>query len=251
MMVDAYRQLESRAIDGPGRFGRRSGGRSSPQSPAFVGVVFAQTHVPTATGCYFAVHPATVLGAEAEGGTGSLAVDTSSTILVCVVGGRAPIVGDAMICRFVGSRWVAERLCQAGGGNIRIPSCYCSAIPSILTMSSSNTASDGGMFQNCSLAYGNTPPQYGALSLGNQCFLSTTSFTDSNGEVFRYAFNCLSATFNLSRVYAQSVFGSPFQDLVRYSWSLGYPGNTCTPFLLSSGRVYTGGNAQCVVTVSS
>lgn len=232
-------------MTGPG-----GGPRPSPQSPAFVGKVYARVAAPTSTGTYFAVHPATVLGAEDESGPGSMSVDLSSTVLVCVMGGRVPVVGDSLICRFAGDRWVAESLFKAGGGAITIPSCYCNAIPPTLTMSSSDPTSNGGMFQNCTLQFGATPPEYNALSLGSQCFLSTTSFLDPNGESFRYYFGCVYASFNLSRVYAQSSLGSPYQDLVRYTWSLGFAGNTCTPFLLSNGRIYSGGDSRCIVTLS-
>ena len=224
-----------------------------PGAPAFVGVVYARYSIPTTTQVFFAVHPQTILGPEVEGGAPTTTTDAATTVYVAVLGGKAPVVGDALICRFVDHRWVAERIAVTGGGGVRIPSCYCTAIPVDLTMTSSDTTSDGDMFQNCTLHYGPTPSEYAALSLGANCYLSNESFADPDGEIFRYTFGCSSATFNLSRVYAHSVYGSggAFQDLVRYSWSLGYPGNTCSPFLLSKGRIYSGGAPTTVVTIST
>ncbi len=249
MMDDFYSQLKSRSNGEIARPGRGSGPRSSPQSPAFVGTVFSQIAVPTTTGSFFSVHPMTILGPEVESGIGLLTFDSSATVLVCVTGGRTPVAGDALICRFIENRWVADHLAQVGG-LIQIPTCYCNAVPSTLHMTSSDPASDGGIFQNCELTYGPTPPEYERLSLGTKSFLSTTPFVDSSGDSFKYFFGCDYSNFTLSRVYARSVLGSPYHDIVRQTWALELPGNTCQPFLLSRGKTFYGGNPNCVVTMT-
>jgi hypothetical protein len=46
------------------------------------------------------------------------------------------------------------------------------------------------------------------------------------------------------------VYGSPYRDTIRYRWLAGYAGNTCSPFLLSNGQIFSGGDASGVVTIS-
>ncbi len=106
------------------------------------------------------------------------------------------------------------------------------------------------MFQNCTLTFGATPSSYSALELGTQCYLSTTSFVDQRGDSFRYYFYCQNTQYLLTRVYVTSTLGSPYKDFVRYSWAMTASGNSCIPFLLSNGQIYSGGDASCVVTIS-
>ena len=245
-MDDIYARLRSRQE-------RRRGPGDSPrapsQSPAFVGQVFAARAVPASTGCFYSVHPVTVLGAEGESNPGSLSADATSSVLVYVMGGRPPVAGDYLICRFVGNRWVADPFAQVGGG-IVIAGCACTAIPNVLHMSSSNPSSNNGIFQNCTLQYGATPSQYTGLPIGAQGYLSTGSFLDQFNNSFRYYFYCQRNQFFLTRVYVTSIFGSPYEDTVRYTWTTGTSGNTCSPFSLTNGRIYAGGDASCVVTIS-
>jgi hypothetical protein len=247
MMDDSYARLRARqdrrlrAWDTP---------RSPSQSPAFVGQVFASRTVPATTGCFYSVHPVTVLGTEGESNPGSLTVDTTSTVLVYVMGGRPPVAGDTLVCRFLGNRWVADPLAQNGAGVV-IAGCACTAIPNSLSMSSSDPSSNNGMFQNCTLQYGATPSQYAGLTIGAQSYLSTASFTDQFNNSFRYYFYCQGNQFFLTRVYVNSIFGSPFEDTVRYTWTTGSSGNSCSPFLLCNGQIYAGGDATCTVTISA
>ena len=247
MMDDAYDRL--RARQGASHLVADIA-RAPSQSPAFVGSVFASQAVPTATGCYYSVHPVLVLGVEGETNPGSLTVDTSTTVLVYVAGGRPPVSGDSLICRFIGHRWVAERLLPGSGG-VAVAGCFCTSIPATLRMSSSRPTSNGGMFQNCTLQYGATPASYNGLAIGAQSYLSTASFADQFGNKFQYYFYCQRNQFFLSRVYVNSVFGSPFQDSVRYLWTMTSAGNTCSPFLLGNGQIYSGGDASCIVTISA
>jgi hypothetical protein len=218
--------------------------------PAFVGQVVADPTVPATTGRFFSVRPVAALGAEAEGQPGSLVAAGAAKVLVYVIGSRAPVAGDYLVCRFVPDRWVSQTS-AATVASVSLPGCNCTSLPATLHMISANPSCAAGMFQSCTLAYGPTPSAYAALNLGSQCFLSTASFPDQGGQSFRYYFSCQLNQFTLSRAYAQSIYGSPYLDIVRYSWSLSAPGNTCSPLLLSNGHVYIGGDTSCSVTISA
>lgn len=97
-------------------------------SPAFVGRVI--TTGSTYGGVYCLVHPCTVTGAEVEGGAGTIAVDTSITIPVYLLGPGAAQPGDDLVVRWADWRWVAERM---GGGPAAVPTLTCSpcSIPKV------------------------------------------------------------------------------------------------------------------------
>lgn len=135
-------------------------------------------------------------------------------------------------------------------GTVALPGCNCAATPVGLTMDSVVPTCDGGLFHDCTIQYGPTPSGYAALSLGSSSFLSVESFQDDFGDTFRYYFTCNTTNFTITRVYLTSFFGSPFKDIVRYTWTLGAVGNTCVPFLLSNGFIYSGGDINCNVDIS-
>jgi hypothetical protein len=90
------------------------------------------------------------------------------------------------------------------------------------------------------------------LALGASSYLSTTTFTDlSTGDQFWYYLTCFLGYYVLTRVYAVSAFGSPYRDVVRYRWLIGYQGNSCQPFLLANGQIFQGGDPTCVVTITA
>lgn len=230
---------------------RQSLTASPPHTPYFVGRVFAIQSVPTSVDEYFAVHPVSVLGAETEGGPGTLVVNTSAIVLVYVIGPTVPQAGDDLICRFVGNRWISDKSEGSSGIRIAIPGCLCLSTPVLLHVNSSKPNSNDGMFQNCTIAYGPTPADLIDLGIGDYTFLSVESFQDQDtGDYFRYLFTCNTDLYGLTRVYADSIFGSPFKDVLRYTWLIDYPGNTCSPFLLTVGHIFAGGDATCVVTIS-
>jgi hypothetical protein len=219
--------------------------------PKLVGSVFGNPTVPTSTGAYFSVHPVDVAGTEGEGSPGTLLVDTSRSLLVYVIGSKAPAAGDYLVCRFVGHRWVAERFAKTPPG-VLIPGCPCASVPRTLQMSVSNPNLNNRIFQPATLQYYSpVPPQFSALALGSFAFLSTTSFTDDlSTSPFWYYFTCFQGSYALTRVYPKTGTGQPFRDSIRYRWSVVAPGNSCSPFLLNNGTIYTGGNPACVVTIS-
>lgn len=219
--------------------------------PAFVGKVVSNASVPTATGVFYLVNPITVTGTEGETNAGVLNVDASTTVFVDVVGSKPPLKGDLLVCRRVDHRWIAERMNMHSSGGVSVPGCPCQALPSILHMTVNNPQSNFGIFQPASLIYGPTPPGYSPLTSDKSCFISSSQFTDGlTGDTFQYYFGCQSGYYIVTRFYLHSLFGSPFRDTTRYRWLIGYPGNQCSPFLLSQGQIYLGGDPSSTVTVT-
>jgi hypothetical protein len=110
-------------------------------------------------------------------------------------------------------------------------------------------------FQPCTIAWQATPAWASGLALGSDCFLSTARLLDPfTGGYFYYNLTCDTIYFRLSRVYDGTTnygfTGTPYQDATIYTWRIGDPGNSCSPFLLSGGTIYPGGNNACVVTIS-
>lgn len=218
--------------------------------PAFVGQVVADPALPTIAGRFIRVQPMAVLGAEAEAQPGSLA-PSGAGVMVYVVGSKAPVAGDSLVCRFVNDRWIAERSAGPAAAGVVLPGCSCTSLPATIHMTSANPSCAGGMFPSCTIVYGPTPAAYAALNLGAQCYLSTATFLDPLGQSFCYYLTCQGAWVLLARAYAQSIYGSPYLDVVRYSWSLTAPSNTCSPLLLVEGQIYNGGDPTCSVTLSA
>jgi hypothetical protein len=219
--------------------------------PKLVGCVFGNPTVPTSTGVYYSMHPVDVGGSEGEGNPGVLSVDTSRSFLAYVIGPKAPVAGDSLACWFLGNRWVAERLSRQATG-VFLPGCPCTSVPRTLQVSVSKPNSNGHIFHPATLQYYSpVPSQFSSLALGSFAFLSTTSFTDDfSANPFWYLFGCFQGYYALSRVYPGSSTGPAFRDSVRYKWLIGFTGNTCSPFLLSNGVIFSGGDASCVVTMS-
>jgi hypothetical protein len=226
--------------------------------PAFVGQIVADSKQPTVCGYYFRVNPVSIIGIEAEGKPATLVVDASTSVFVCVLGTQSPSPGDNLVCRFVENRWVGERYGHLAPPPppppyVTIPGCSCSQVPVTLQMSSSGPCYSGD-FQACTLEWGPTPPQFLALGLGTNCFLSTQDFQDPTQTppfgLFRYTFGCTANFFSLSRVYEPNIYGSAYHDAISYTWAIGVTGNSCSPFLLSNGTIYVGGNPSCLVVIS-
>jgi hypothetical protein len=255
MMPELDPTLRPRQDHDATELSRRSVGLSPIGQPSFVGRVVSDPGQPTAPGYYYLVDYVAVLGSEAEGGIPTLTADPTRTALVCVLGTKAPAAGDDLICRFIENRWVAERYGASPPPpppppRPLIPGCSCASIPATLQMSSSGPCVPSD-FQACTIQWGPTPPEFASLNLGANCFLSTQVFSDPfSGGTFRYNFSCDTVYFRLSRVYEPTPFGLAYRDSAIYTWQMGTPGNSCVPFLLSSGNIYPGGDNQCVVTIS-
>jgi hypothetical protein len=180
-----------------------------------------------------------------------LTADASRTFLVDVVGSKPALAGDYLICRFVGNRWAADRMGKSQPTGVSIPGCPCSLSPMTLHMTSSKPQSNNGIFQSAVFKYGPTPAALLPVVLTPNSYLSTSSFTDQVLKAqFWYYLTCYLGAYVITRVYVTTPVGSPFRDGIRYTWFVGLPGNTCTPFLLSVGSIFSGGDASCVVTIS-
>jgi hypothetical protein len=252
-MHDLFSPLRTRLDRDGSELSRQPVGPRPGGPPVFVGQVVAHPLLPTATNVYYSVNPVSILGTEGEGNAPVLLVDTTTTVLVCVLGTQAPSLGDNLICRYEGNRWVAERYGSGGNpgsGGASIPGCACPIVPQTLRMSTSGPC-DPATFQSCVLQYGPTPPEFSGLGLGTNSFLSTQSFTDTyTGTLFRYNLVCNTVFFQLSRVYLATSSGVAYHDSTIYTWVIGLGGNTCTPFFLSNGSIFSGGNPNCLVTIS-
>jgi len=251
--------FEKRSRDDFQRIRLKQAGRIQPEDnlagggvPAFVGQVSSLSSK-IAVGEFLLVQPNFVLGAEVEGAAGVFTPFGSSTVPVYLVGPGVPSTGDYLVCRFVDNRWVAERtLLMSGTGGVgSLPYCLCDPIPTTMKMTSKDQSCNYGMFQSCTLRYGPTPPAFAALNLGVNTILSTQGFPDAlaGGAIFYYYLTCQYNQFNLTRIYLESPFGSPYRDGVLYSWLVGGYGNTCDPFHLDNGTSFPGSDSSCFVTI--
>lgn len=140
-----------------------------------------------------------------------------------------------------------------GGGTVTLPGCSCTSTPTTLYLTSSGPCYTGD-FQACTFVWGPTPTQFAGLGLGANCFLSTVDFQDPTQTppfgLFRYVLSCAANFFNLSRVYEPNIYNSAYYDAISYTWNTTVSGNTCSPFLLTVGTIYAGGNPSCIVVIS-
>ncbi|WZO98170.1 hypothetical protein EP7_005226 [Isosphaeraceae bacterium EP7] len=252
-MVDDDRRRFLAGIDARAAQASRFLSPSSSGQPSFVGRVVGKPTVPTSIGCYFSVNPVSVKGQEVESGTASLSVDSSTTVLVYVCGRTAPILGDDLICRFIGNRWVAEKTSgqPISGAPIKIVGCPCLTTPAVLQMVSNHPSAQNGMFQSTPLVYGPTPPVFQSLQIPDSIHLSPGTFTDAiTGDAFRYYLACEPGAYLLRRLFPTTTYVSPYQDDIRYRWSLSAAGNVCSPMMLLNGRVYDGGDPTSSVVVT-
>ncbi len=108
----------------------------------------------------------------------------------------------------------------------------------------------GTLLQDATIVYQDTPPGLLPLGIGSPSFLSNETFEDFPGspDVFRYYFTCVNGLYAITRVFEESIYGSPYRDAVLYRWLIGVAGNTCDPFELTNGEVFSGGGG-CVVEI--
>lgn len=137
------------------------------------------------------------------------------------------------------------------GGTGTIPSCFCSPIPGVLTMTSADETCNFHMFQSGTLSYQARPAAYAGLRTLDPGYYGDQEWPDplSGGSLFRYYLTCQYNQFSLSRIWAVSPYGSPYQDGILYTWLLGGSMNTCMPFRLDHGSAFPGSDATCAVTI--
>jgi hypothetical protein len=141
----------------------------------------------------------------------------------------------------------------SSSGGAFIPGCVCTSIPTTLTLTWSGTC-DPSFSPNATLLWGPTPSAFSGLGLGTNCFLSTAKFLDPySGCNYYFTLSCTSVFFQLSRIYDGTGTGGGctiYHDLTIFSWSISIAGNSCVPFLLANGTIFSGGNIGCHITVS-
>lgn len=230
------------------RYDRTDPGLPDPRGvggPVFVG---RNTTASPVVGHFIAVNPVRILGPQVEGGLPVKSVDTSVKFPVYLLGPGLPAVGDDLICRHVRHRWVAERM--AGGvvvGPGNIPGCGCQSLPARIAIHPASEGCNTGIFYSDTLVWQAKPAAYAGLAILDPGYYGTGTFLDGTGTPFQYYFTCNGGQFSVSRVYP----GPPARlDTLRWSWSIASPGNTCTPFSLTSGTVFAGGSQACDLTAA-
>lgn len=101
---DEAKRLRLRESDRFDRSGRRDRD-FAPGTPSLVAQTTTSKAYPTSAQQFFACIPMVVLGAEVEGGAGTLASGTS-TFLALNLGSAVPPKGTEVLATFVDSRWV-------------------------------------------------------------------------------------------------------------------------------------------------
>lgn len=189
---------------------------------------------------------------DVEGSAVAWSKEAGQTLLAAWLGADKPPADRPVILHPNGEFYVgggAKPAIVAPPG-VNLAGCSCQNIPATLYMIPNNPVLNGGMFKNCILQYVDTPAGYAKLALGPKCFLSVENFQDQIDQTYRYFFNCSSSNFMITRIYVSSIFGSPYRDSVRFTWTIGAPGNTCNPFLLTSGNIYQGGDTRSQITIT-
>ena len=219
-------------------------------TPSLLGQVFANPEGPKGPNQFCWVRPVTIRGQESEGGLPEFDVETTGAVPVCVLGSKPPQIGDFLICVNVAHRWVSYySIGKANVEGITLDGCFCNSIPSTLHMNVSGSCDT--LYQQGVLQYGPTPADLLALNLGTSCFLSSEPFVDAQtGLSFLYHLQCDRIFFRLSRIILSTASAQAFEDYFIYSWSIGQPGNSCSPFLLSNGTLDQGSNSNCQVVIS-
>jgi hypothetical protein len=76
-------------------------------SQSLVVITFTVTVYPTVAKSYYACHPVTVAGTQAEGQTVTTTTDTTQTLYIANVGSVVPPSGTTLIATMVSGRWEA------------------------------------------------------------------------------------------------------------------------------------------------
>jgi len=173
--------------------------------------------MPTQPGYVYLTHPAELDGAETEGGSATLNVDTSTTIPVVVLWG-APQAGDVLTAHAVGGRWVAER--SGTSTQSGYPCGQCQIPRKNLTVSWTNLILGNGA---TSLTYsGGSTPQW--TSVCTNQLLYELVCTQNQVEFRVYYFVSGSCPGGQSQ-YCSTIRSNPFR--------LAQTNLTCSPFLLT------------------
>jgi len=233
--------------------------------------LYTASTFPTKGGVYYAFHPYNTRGTQSEGSGGSLATTTIPDAVALIPGAFPVTPTSNVLAEWTGTRWVMDQFGLNTGSSGHIPGCPCDPVPSPLTMTVTNPALNYYIFQSCIIQYYPTiPPALsgvtysgGMSAIGNSGYFSTSSFTDGYSLApFYYWLQCFQGVYALTRIYPKTYAltwtGTDWEytltggwqiDGSRYSWLVG-GSNTCKPFALASGAIFSGGNASTVVTIT-
>jgi hypothetical protein len=223
---DSSRSLRDRMADHQDAFDNSESIQRRHGSARMLVQVYDGGSIPSAAGKIYLTHPVIVTGNPTEGGSGTLTVDSSTTIPVLVLQSN-PSAGDYLTIYAVSGRWVGET-CPCGGGT-SLP-CQPSCSPTHTSM----TATLSG----CT----STPNPIPLPFLSGTTW-RTASFTVAGGTLISYAiaFTCGSAdgilpyqldiqdgtsfTKLCSTLSAcnPAIIGTPYGCITLASW-------TCSPF---------------------
>lgn len=220
---------------------------------ARLGKVYNGGSMPGALPGVFLMHPARPSGNEAEGATPGYVVDTSSSFAATVVGTRVPAAGDLLVARLCSGRWVAQSGSTTADDGVTLPGCACTSTPRTVTLSNNGTPDAAiPLIYPCTLQWQTTPAGLLPLSVGTECFLSTVTFPDPvTGDEYWYHLSCSLAYYQLTRVYAVSLYGSPYRELLRLRWHIGVAGTSCSPLYCVNSEIYPGANPASIWTLSA
>ena len=123
--------------------------------------------------------------------------------------------------------------CCGSGGTGSLPGCSCSTPPGTLYLSDLSTGDCVGLFNSATLVYGPTPSVFVPF-IGANAYLSEETFVDGFDETYRYHIYCDGTIIHLQTAKETSIFGDPSFFDTGISWTLGNPGNTCSPFSLTA-----------------
>lgn len=248
-MTDPFQTLRNRQADLADLLNQR------PRTdPIGVGLfqVFNAGSIPTGGGKYYATHPVDPGGTESEGSTPTLTAGTANVPVLVL--DQTAAVGDYLIARQIGGRWVAEARGGTGGGGGPTggsPTCLCGLIPATLTITPDVVCG----YTAGTVTWKATPPDcagvYGPLGFyGDSTFTITTG---SGTQTCRWYFDCDSRGYyyvGYIVVYDTSPVWSGFAYFSGglWNWFLDGTTNICTPFSLTNAQIKTISGCNATVT---
>ena len=134
--------------------------------------------------------------------------------------------------------------------DVSIPGCACTSSPPSIHLTRDRPDSLSNLILPCTLQWTDIPASLLPLGLPPKGYLSTQQLQDQlTGDMYWNYLYCVINNYTLTRLYETSVYGSPYRDVQRFRWPIGQGTNTCQPFFMNQGFIYSGGDPACVVTI--
>lgn len=144
--------------------------------------------------------------------------------------------------------------CDTGPPTVPTPNCMCDEGPAVIYMKSTRPDLNSDIFKDDTITWQARPAWASVLSISDPGYYGNVWFTEpGHGDQFIYHISCVGAETGLHRVFEHSFFagGGPLLDSVRYRWTASLAGNSCDPFYLLHGSIYSGGNPAGKVYLSA